>query len=343
MPILRKFLNNGSMKNKLYTREEVIDFINNGRVMLLTGSENALKGLPKGNWIGGTSHYFVDSVGKEENEKIFVDDFTLVAKSCKIATYNEETISNIAKNGFKNGFVVVVLPVDSEVYFTFANHSLGYDNMFDNPVVGFVAAARMEDYGKISPKTVTGIDGALSQNLASVLYVELPDYLAARAEIVNFDTIDESSPAIVFPKNGFVQSECTIDGKKGHIAEFFENVVKPRLGRYTQIITSQNGAHINRDVKIVDVAKGEVTFFSPVTAGDEYHLVKPGKDYLKMFNDTLSSKRCDVLTCFSCISYFTAGGFLGKQVVKNGIYSLGEIGFQLLNKTILTLEIDKIK
>ena len=86
-----------------------------------------------------------------------------------------------------------------------------------------------------------------------------------------------------------------------------------------------------------------MTFFSPVTAGDEYHLVKNGKDYLKMFNDTLSSKRCDVLTCFSCVSYFTAGNFLGNQVVKNGIYSFGEIGFQLLNKTILTLEIDKIK
>ncbi|MBP5367554.1 MAG: hypothetical protein J6Z01_03810 [Bacteroidales bacterium] len=332
------------MENKLYTKQEVIDFINNGRVMLLTGSQEALSGLPKGNWIGGTSYYFVDTVGKEGgDDKIFVDDFTLVAQNCKTAVYDENNIQDIAKNGFKNGFVVVVLPIDSQVYYTFANNALGYENMFDNPVVGYIAATKMEDYGKKSPQTATGMDGKLTNSLASVLYVELPDYLAARAEIENFDTIDAKSPRIVFPKNGFTQSDCTIDGKPGNIADYFENVIKPRLGGYTQMITSQNGALINRDIKIVDPKKGEVTFFSPVYAGDEYYFVDSSADYLSMFNRSLGSKRCDVLTCFSCISYYFGGKFEGRGVCKNGIYAFGEIGYQLLNKTVVTLEIDKVK
>ena len=331
------------MENKLYSKQEVIDFINNGRVMLLTGSDKALSGLPKGNWIGGTSLYFVDSVGKLDEDKIFVDDFTLVAQSCKLAVYDEKNIQDIAKNGYKNGFVVVTIPIDSQVYYTFANNALSYEGMFDNPVVGYVAATKFEDYGKKIPKTVSGIDGQLSDSLATVMYIELPDFLAARAEIVNFDTIDENTPTIVFPKDGFVQSDCTIDGKPANIADYFENTVKPRLGGYTQMITSQNGALINRDVKIVDTKKGEVTFFSPVSAGDTYHLVKNGADYLSMFNNTLSSKRCDVLTCFSCVSYYSGGNFDGRAICKNGVYAFGEIGYQLLNKTIVTLEIDKVK
>ena len=331
------------MKNKLYSKQEVIDFINAGKVMLLTGSDKALADLPKGNWIGGTSYYFVDTIGTAGDDKIFVDDYTLVTQNCKTAVYDETNIQDIAKNGFKNGFVVVVLPIDSPVYYTFANKALEYDSMFDNPVVGFVAATKMEDYGKKSPKTVSGIDGILSDQKAVVLYVELPEFLAARAEIENFDTIDEDTPTIVFPKNGFVQSECTINGKQANIADYFENTIKPRLGGYTQMITSQNGALINRDVKIVDPKKGEVTFFSPVAAGDEYHLVKNGADYIGMFNNSLGAKRSDVLTCFSCVSYYFGGKFEDRNVCVNGIYAFGEIGYQLLNKTIVTLEIDKVK
>ncbi len=331
------------MENKLYSKQEVIDFINNGRVMLLTGSDKALAGLPKGNWIGGTSPYFVDSIGKLDEEKIFVDDFTLVAQNCKLAVYDEKNIQDIAKNGYKNGFVVVTLPIDSQVYYTFANNALSYDNMFDNPVVGYVASTKFEDYGKASAYTAIGKDGNLTNKLAAVLYVELPDYLSARAEIENFDTIDTKSPKLVFPKTGFVQSDCTIDGKPGNIADFFENTIKPRLGGYTQMITSQNGALINRDIKIVDPKKGEVTFFSPVIAEDEYYLVDSSADYLSIFNSSLGSKRNDVLSCFSCISYFFGGKFEGKSVCKNGVYTFGEIGYQLLNKTIVTLEIDKVK
>ncbi len=331
------------MENKFYTKQEVIDFINNGRIMLLSGSAEALSGLPKGNWIAGTTHYFVDSIGKVDEEHIFVDDFTLVAQKAKIATYDESNIKDIAKNGFKNGFVVMVLPIDSKVYIDFANNSLSFEGMFDNPVVGYVAATKMEDYGKKSPYVAAGLDGKLSNSIAAALYVELPDYLTARAEIVNFDTIDADSPTLVFPKTGFVQSECTINGKPGNIADYFENVVKPKLGGYTQMITSQNGALINRDVKVVDVAKGEVSFFSPVIADDDYHLVKNGADYLQMFNTALASKRSDVLTCFSCVSYFFGGKFEGKGVCKNGVYAFGEIGYQVLNKTIVTLEIDKVK
>lgn len=330
------------MESKLYSKAEVIDFINAGRVMLLSGSEKALKDLPQGKWIAGSTPYFVDSVGVMDEDKIFVNDFTLIAKNAKVAAYDAKNIQDIAVNGYDNGITLVSIPIDTDVYFTFANNSMMYADIFKNPVVGFIAATKLDEYGKAKPYTASGIDGKLGSEKAVALYVELPDYLSARTEIVNFDTIDEGTPEIIFPKDGFVQSDCLIDGKPGNIADYFENVVKPKLGGYTQMITSQNGALINRDTKIVDTKAGTVTFFSPIYAGDKYHLVKYGKDYAKMFNDSLGAKRSDVVACFSCVSYFFGGNFTGKQIVKNGNYAFGEIAYQLLNKTIVTLEIDRV-
>lgn len=330
------------MENKLYSKQEVIDFIEAGRVMMLSGSEQALAGLPKGKWIAGTSPYFMDGVGKCNEEKIFVDDFTLIAKNSKVATYDKNTIQNIAKNGFKNGFVLVTMPIETDVYYTFSDNSLEYEGMFDNPVVGYVACMRMDQYGKVKSKTASGIDGQLSEELASVLYVELPDHLAARTEIMNFDTIDEETPTIVFPKTSFVQSDCLIDGKPGNISDYFEHTVKPKLGGYTQLITSQNGALINRDPKVVNCETGETSFYSSIYAGDEYHLVKNGADYFAMFNDTLKAKKADIATCISCVSYFFGGNFTDRSIVKNGVYAFGEIAYQILNKTIVTLEIDNV-
>ncbi|MBQ3655540.1 MAG: hypothetical protein II956_01675 [Bacteroidales bacterium] len=330
------------MESKLYSKAEVVDFINAGRIMLLSGSPKALEGLPQGKWIAGSTPYFVDGVGVTDEDKIFVNDFTLIAKNAKVAVYDAKNIQDIAVNGYDNGITLVSIPIDTDVYYTFANNSMRYQDIFKNPVVGYIAATKLEEYGKAKPFTATGIDGKLTSEKAVVLYVELPEYLSARTEIENFDTIDEQTPEIIFPKDGFVQSDCLIDGKPGNIAEYFENVVKPKIGGYTQMITSQNGALINRDTKIVDTKKGEVTFFSPVYAGDKYHLVKNGQDYLKMFNDNLSVKRTDVVACFSCVSYFFGGDFTGKKVVTNGNYAFGEIAYQLLNKTIVTLEIDRI-
>lgn len=328
------------MKNKLYTHNEVIDFIRAGRVMLLSGSQQVLSNLPQGKWISGTAPYFMDGVGKVTDDLIYVDDLTDYAADVRIEALDETNIHQIATHGFDNGFSVLILPIDSPVYFSFANNSLQYDRLFDNPIVGYVACCRLEDYGKVQPSTGIGTTGALATNKAAVMHVRLPLGYTARAEIMNFDTIDFSTPALKFPKTDFVQSECLIDGKPGNIAHYLESV-KQRIGRYPQLITDMNGALVNRDTKRVDLDKGEAAFFSPAYAGDEYRIVKPNADYQKAFNDTLAAKRDHIAVCFSCTSYFMFGEFEGKHIGVNGVYAFGEIAYQLLNKTIVTLEIDK--
>ena len=327
------------MKNGLYTREQVVEFIKQGRVMHLCGNEETLKDLPKGKWIAGMSPYVMDGVGKINETKIYVDDFSMIAEKCEFATFDASDISEIAKrNKYSNGFVFVILPIDSEVYFTFANHSLEYENLYDNPVVGYISSILLSNYGKIQPKVAIGTDGVLHSDKAVVMYVKVSDRLRVRAEIMNMDSIDDTTPALKFPKTGFTQSDCLIDGKPGNIASYLE-AVKARIGHYPQLITSQNGALVNRDTKSVDVQKGEAVFFSPAYESDVYYIVKQNNDYQATFNRRLGRKT-DVIACVSCTSYFWLGDFEYKHIDFNGVYTFGEIAYQLLNKTIVTLEVD---
>lgn len=352
------------MKNKLYTIKEVTDFINQGKVMLLTGSDKTLAHLPKGKWIAGTGPYVMDGIGKinadgygvkgkfdpkagpyvveqaQPSELIFVDDFTDYAEEVRIEELDETNIHEIAKRGYENGFVVVTFPIESKVYTEFANNSLNYEDIFNNPVVGYVSGCLFEDIGKVRPKIATGINGKLTDSKAAVMYIKLPANKIARTEIMNFDTINPDSPQIVFPKTSFVQTDCTVDGKPANIADVLESI-KAKIGYYPQLITDMNGALVNRDIKIVDLQKKEVSFFSPVYEGDVYARVKENDNYQKCFNDQLVKKK-NVIACFSCASYFMAGKFEGKTIDFNGVYAFGEIGYQLLNKTIVTLEIDEV-
>lgn len=327
------------MKNKLYTREQVIEFIKEGRVMHLCGSEQILSGLPKGQWIAGMTPYFMDSVGKICNDKIYVDDFSHFAEDVEITMMDESEIHEIAtRNRFQNGFIFVILPLESPVYYEFSLHSLEFDKIYDNPVVGYVSSCLFENYGKEKPKVAVGNDTVLTNEKAAVMYIKMSDRLRVRAEIINLDTIDKDSPTIKFPKTSFVQSDCLIDGKQSNIAHYLAEV-KSKIGHYPQLISSQNGALVNRDIKFVDTERGIVSFFSPAYETDLYYLVRQNDNYQLAFNQNLKDKR-DIIACFSCTSYFLLGDFQYKNINFNGVYTFGEIGYQLLNKTIVTLEID---
>ena len=56
--------------------------------------------------------------------------------------------------------------------------------------------------------------------------------------------------------------------------------------------------------------------------------------------DRMPGRKTDVIACVSCTSYFLQGDFEYRHIDFNGVYTFGEIAYQLLNKTIVTLEVD---
>jgi len=330
------------MERKLYTKNEVIKFILSGNRMVLTADESVLNQLPEGNWIGGTTPYFMDTnKGTFTKELIFVDDFTEITTNFKIETLTKENIKTISKNSFRNGFTVVILPFETEVYYEFSLNSLTYDNIFQNPLVGFVAGFDFNDLGKVKAKVFDGITKKQYEDMAVVMHIELPDNKIARTEILNLDTIKANSEQIIFPKTSFSQSQCTINGKAANIAEFLTSIqYKEKAPR--PLIANTNGALINRDIKEINNDKKEVTFFSPVYAGDHYYLTEIIDNYKELFNERLLEIKKNPVYTSICVSYYLLGNLEDKKINIEGAFAFGEIAFQLLNKTLVFLEIDDI-
>lgn len=328
------------MKRQLYTKEEVVGFIKEGKVLVLSADEKMLNDLPKGNWIGGTSSYFMDTEGAVLcTDKIFVDDFTDIATGFKIETYTENSINNIALNTFVNGFIVIVIPTDTEVHSEFALNSLTYKNVFNNPLVGYVAGYDLQRTNeKLSSYVYNGLNQDKITDQAIALHIELPKNKIARAEILNIDTIDKSSPKIQFPRTGFLQSECLIDGKLSNIAEYFNKINYDGL----PIIANNNGALINKDIKNISADAKEVSFYSPIFNDETYFLVNNVDDYQKVFEKRLQIEELDVPYSCLCVSFYLRGNLNGKKINTEAVFTFGEIAFQLLNKTVVYLEIDDV-
>lgn len=328
------------MERKSYTKNEVIKFISEGKIMVLSGSEKMLEQLPKGNWIGGTTPYFMDKNGGVFTEdRIFVDDLTEIATDFKIVKCTKDTIKNIGINSFKNGFTILIIPADSDTHFEFGINALNYDKIFINPVVGYISGINLNNLGQETPKVFNGQLKEKISNDGIALHIKLPDNKVARAEILNLDTIDRNSPEIKFPKTSFVQSECTINGKKANIAEYL-NEIKYKQG--LPIIANYNGALINRDIKIIDKDKKEVTFYSPVFEDETYYLANVIDDYYELFQKKLKTEELNIPYSIVCVSYYLLGNLENKKIQTEGVFTFGEIAYQLLNQTLVFLEIDEI-
>lgn len=330
------------MERKLYTKDEVNNFILQGKVMVLSADENVINQLPAGNWIAGTTPYFMDKEkGVFSKDLIFVDDFSEIAIDFKIETYNHESIKNLAENSFLNGFTVLILPLDTQVYSEFALKSLTYENIYRNPLVGYVAGFDFKDFGKAKSKIVNGLKSEVHENLAIAMHIALPNNKIARTEIINLDSILENSAQIVFPKTSFSQSDCLINGEKANIAEYLIQIAyKNEAPR--PLIANTNGALINRDIKTIDIENKQVSFFSPVYADDIYYLTKAESDYQFRFNKYLNEYNQQPVYTTICVSYYLLGELEHKKIGIEGIFAFGEIAYQLLNKTLVLLEIDEI-
>ena len=102
---------------KLQSLQEVSQLINEGRLLSLAGDQRVLSKLPKGQWLGGSTPYFMDEErGKFNQEAIYVDDFSDTAIDHKIMMYTPENLSSMTDDRFYRGFTFLVIPAFSTVH-----------------------------------------------------------------------------------------------------------------------------------------------------------------------------------------------------------------------------------
>ena len=313
--------------------------INAGKFLNIAGDEEALKQLPKGNWIGGTIPYFMSSEGgKIARDQVFVNEIVDMASAPTIRQYDVDSLPQLCRNAPDHGYTILVVPAFGPCHSSFAENAPNYEDMYIKPVVGWVAGIHLEDLGKTTPKVANGLTGELSDQHAVAMDIPLPPDQYAQIDIVNLFQPGQGD-SITFDSTGFTAGACTIGGKPANLAEFLTaNNIDTRL----PLVADYCGAMINVSIKAVDAKAGKVEFYAPVFQGLTYKIAAPVTDYVHEFQAALPKIESGITFSCNCILNFLYSNLEGKRTANvTGPITFGEIGYQLLNQTLVYLTISK--
>jgi len=314
----------------LKTLNETSDMINSGKWLHVSGNEDLLKKLPSGNWIGGSTEYFMSQDGGiVTDEKLFVAEIPY--DNCKIASYDEKNIENITDDAFENGFTIAILPFDSEVHRVYAAKAAGFNGMFAKNIVGWIAGFNLSKEGQ-TPVAVNGKTTESSNSKAVALHIQTPGSQVVSIGIVNIFSPNEESPIIEFSEEGFIIDKCLVDGREVVLADYLsQNGIDTKL----PLIGSYFGAGIN--VSFKQIVNGKVHTYAPVFKNIKYQFANKIGDYAKEFEEQLKSfKNAKAVFSCNCILNFLYGELEGKQVQHfYGPITFGEIAYQLVNQTLV--------
>lgn len=326
--------------NKLFTVNELKSGIESGKKYFVAGDENLLKKLPKGDWIGGTIPYFMaDKGGVITAEQIFATELPSYVQSVKIKSYNEQTIKNVYTEAPENGFSMIIIPAMSKIHSAFASQSPEYANFASRPLVGWISGTHLNDFGKITPKVFNGSTGEVSDSNAIVMQVALPSNYVADMGIINIFTPGDGD-TLEFPETGFNVTDVMVNGTKTNFADY---CAKHNLDVKLPLVANYAGAMINVSIQNVDAKSKQVSLYAPVFKGIKYKQAKKMDDYVKSFTKELPKDSEQILFSCNCILNFLYSELEGKQTAGVvGPVTFGEVAYQLLNQTMVYLNIQKI-
>ncbi len=315
-----------------------VDLIASGVSLSVAGPEALLDQLPTGNWLGGTSSYFMaDEGGVKSNERVFITrlpDEGVVT----LAYYTPETLPRVLQDAPTNGFSFAIMPSGSEALRRFAAGCRNWEDILLKPIVGWVAGIDLAELGRQTPKIYNGRDGSKHTDVLIVAHVRLPDGRLASIETVN---IFERDPrhVIRFPATAFEATDCTVNGETTTLAAFL--VSHGNADGALPLIGDFGGASINVSVQSIDRATGRVAFYAPVFPDVEYYLAKPVGNYAARFAEELDRRaNWDVAFSCNCILNFLHGSLEGKRTgALHGPVTFGEIAYMLHNQTMVILNI----
>lgn len=329
------------MKQDIMTLAEVSQKISNGQTLLLAGEENLLTQLPKGRWIAGTIPYFISPTegGIISQDRIFVTDISAIATAVQIQSYDQNQLGQVYCDASDSSFSFIIIPAMSGVHAAFALNGPNYKDFGARPLIGWISGVHLNDLGKISPKVFNGETGEVAEQTAIVMHVTVPKGKTVDVGIVNIFE-QSGGDTLTFSADGFACTEVAVNGVKENFAGYIE---KNTLDTKLPLVADYYGALINISFQSVDQAGGEVKFYAPVFSGVRYKHAKAIADYASSFTAQLQkmglSDESVVFSC-NCILNFLYSGLEGKHTTPFvGPITFGEIAYQLLNQTLVYLQV----
>ncbi|MDR2577617.1 MAG: hypothetical protein LBC70_02240 [Chitinispirillales bacterium] len=319
----------------LMSFDETSRRIGGGGILHIAGTEALLRKLPKGNWVGGSTEYFMAKEGgKVSGELLFVTEFPY--KDFAVKSYCADTVKNVAEDAYENGFSIVIVPFDSAVHKFYAEKAPEFKDIFMKNVAGWIAGLNLGVVGQ-TPIAVNGQAGEAYTDRAAVLHIGVPEDKAVTIGVINIFAQDEKSPVIEFTEEGFSATKCLIDGVEKNLANY---IAEKGIDTKLPLVGDYSGNGVNISFK--SVGSGVVNFYAPVFRGIKYKIAKPVPNYEKEFNARLHdhSDANEVFAC-NCILNFLYGELEGKQLENfAGPITFGEIACQLVNQTLVYVSVE---
>ena len=321
---------------KLLSYEDTVELINRNEGLIVSASRELLEKLPKGNYIGASTYYFIiDGIGNEYTDKYYIKELPQdVIKSYKIVAYDEHTIKNINKNIPQNGFGYCLIPFGSKIHFEFALNAPNYDEFTMKTLYGFISGVRKEDVGIKKAIVKDGSTNTIYEDKAVVLNVELNDNYYSEIDIINPFEADKSVK-IEFLENTFEVKDAIINGKKVNLLQYLK---EHNIDTRYPIINDAFGAKIN--ISFFKVEEDKVIMGSPVFKGAVYHFAKKTNYIEELAKLKIDEK--PTLSC-NCFLNYLYMGLENKTLNRSitGPATFGEIAYRLLNQIIVNLHIKK--
>lgn len=329
-------------ENKLLDLRTTSELIRGGRVLVISGEEELLEKLPKGNWIGGTIPYFYlkNERGRMEKSKVFVSDFTESINDFKILTIDEAALSSIALSGFTNGFSFVIFPSHQRTHYLFALNAQNYHDIKRNPLIGIIAGTDLKEFrsGRLS-MTFNGATKQSSSSDGVVLHCSLLPSKFAKVGVINLYERSDEFCIEVFD-NTFTIRDCLINGELGNLYQFIKD---NKMDINQPLICDCDGLSLNVSFQfLIDTTK-EVVFYAPLFKNKKYYFSKKPDNYKQAFQEQIAGilerEKLIIYNCISLVNYIN--GELNKSDIGfSGVTTFGEIAYFLLNQTFTYLAID---
>jgi hypothetical protein len=325
------------MKRVMLSPEEAANLIRSGHFLGLAADEAVLRQLPRGNWIGGTIPYFVgEAGGLQSRALVHVTDLAGPECAARIMDYTTATVPGIVGDAPDSGYTLLIIPALSALHLEYAANASDYDGMFMKPIIGWISGVHLDDLGKVSPKVVNGRTGQVSDSQAVAMHVPLPASRMAIIKILNLFR-QGNGDVLTFPKDGFTVTDCLVNGRQANFAQYVQS---HGLDLTRPLVADYSGAQINVSFQSVDGETGQVHFYAPVFAGVEYQHAAPVGDYVQDFNALVASSQGHAQFACNCILNYLYGKLEGQKTGGfTGPITFGEIGYQLLNQTLVYLEV----
>lgn len=314
--------------------------IRSGAYLSIAADESLLRRLPPGNWLAGSIPYFMgQDGGQTSRQKLFVTELPTHAGTPQLRWYDAGNLHKVALEAPSHGLTVLIVPAFSEVHSRFAREAPSFEDMYMKPLVGWIAGVHLDDLGQAAPVVVNGQTLVFSQDRALAVHIPLPASIYPRIDILNLFQ-PGAGDAIRFPSTGFSAQECFVNDQLVNLAQYLTHQgIDTRL----PLVADYSGAMINVSFKAVDAAAGRVDFYAPVFDDVAYRIAEPVPDYAQAFARSLPGDALGARWSCNCILNYLYGGLEGQRTGPiTGPMTFGEIAYQLLNQTMVYVNLEKL-